>query len=742
MKFMKNRKLKIINPSVFEFLLLFFLFQFLNLKSYSTDLSNLGLSVIPYPQQVLLGGDDFIFTKDLTVVMDKDSSEEDKFTASELLKDLQKEWGITGSVTNNEGGNSIILSHKNVSDDLNEQGYEIESAKNNIIIKSASEAGLFYGTQTLLQLIKKAKAGFIVPGLSITDWPDIKKRAAHYDTKHHQDKKSYVKSFIKDLSRYKINQLVWEWEDKLAYESHPEIGAPGAFTIEEMQELTQYAIKYHIEIIPLVQGLGHVSFILKWKQYRHLRELKDSNWEFCPLEEGSYDLLFDLWDEAIKATPGSEYIHIGSDETYELAACDECKAKAEEIGKSGVYHLFVDKAAKHLQKMGRKIMVWETPMGWEKSRSPVKGFKPAQGLVLTESYHFETPEFNYAFKAKELGYELYAYDPNPFVVPLFVPYFFTKDRNNMKDKGSLEDSQKFLSSAALSGAFDGMINTSWDDDGLHNQMWMMSFVNSAEYSWSGSKPALPEFQEAYFKNYYGNSAINMDELFNLLNDASFYYSWSLERNVWHHGDVGKTHLPDLPRDNAIEYDPFWNKEYKEKVAQSEGMLKKMNRALEIIHTNQSLEVKNSYDFELFRTIAELVKHTCLTYLDLSNLEYAIKDAHQSHFESHRVALNHLIKAREIIEQNLNRREATYNDIVKTWGETRLEKGMSTKNKQYFFEQDRARHFANRTPDMSYLIYDEQLLNIEGYLKQLNEYIGFYKKNYVDFTTILKLPKSK
>ncbi len=56
----------------------------------------------------------------------------------------------------------------------------------------------------------------------------------------------------------------------------------------------------------------------------------------------------------LEATPGSEYIHIGSDETYELAACDECKAKAQEIGKSGVYHLFVKKAAEHLAENGQK----------------------------------------------------------------------------------------------------------------------------------------------------------------------------------------------------------------------------------------------------------------------------------------------------------------------------------------------------------------------------------------------------
>ncbi len=730
MKFIKNCKLKIINPPVLTFLLLLFLFQFLNLKSYSSDLSQLGLAVIPYPQQVRLGGDDFIFTKELTVVIDENSSAEDKFTASELLKDLQKEFGVTGSITNRAGSNSIILSHKNVTDGITGQGYEIESAKNSITIKSASEAGLFYGTQTLLQLIKKAKAGFIVPGLSITDWPDIKKRAAHYDTKHHQDKKAYVKSFIKDLSRYKINQLVWEWEDKLAYQSHPEIGAPGAFTIEEMQELTQYARKYHIELIPLVQGLGHVSFILKWEQHRHLREIEDSNWEFCPLKEGSYDLLFDLWDEAIKATPGSEYIHIGSDETYELAACDACKAKAEEIGKSGVYHLFVGKAAEHLQKMGRKVMVWETPMGWEMNASPAKGITPAKGLVLTESYHYATPDFKYVKESKRKGFEVYAYDPNPGIEPLFLPYKFKKKGGNVVT-GSMEDSYQFLSSVAVSGAFDGMINTSWDDSGLHNQMWMLSFITSAEYSWSGSKPTLDEFEESFYKSYYGPAVMDMEELYFLLNEGAYYYSWTMERNVWHHGDIGKTHLPDLPRNDNMEYDPFWNTEYREKVQESKDELKKMERALQIIENNKKIGVKNAYDFELYRTIAELIKHTCLTYLDLSTLEQTITGAHRLTFIDKQEAYNQLVKAQKIIESSLDRRDMVYNDLVKTWEQTRLPKGMSTPDKTYFHQQDRARHYANRTPDMSYLIYDEQLLNMEGYLKQLKEYIDYYKKSYLD-----------
>jgi len=65
--------------------------------------------------------------------------------------------------------------------------------------------------------------------------------------------------------------------------------------------------------------------------------------------------LYDLWKDAIEATPGSDYIHIGSDETYELGACEQCKAKSEELGrKRGFTSLFINKAADYLKTKGRK----------------------------------------------------------------------------------------------------------------------------------------------------------------------------------------------------------------------------------------------------------------------------------------------------------------------------------------------------------------------------------------------------
>jgi len=113
-------------------------------------------------------------------------------------------------------------------------------------------------------------------------------------------------------------------------------------------------------------------------------------------------------------------------------------------------------------------------------------------------------------------------------------------------------------------------------------MWMLSFVASAEYSWSGAAPDLDQFRTSFFKNYYGNAASNMEELFAIMNEGSYYYSNTFERNVWHYGEIGKTHLPDHPRGDNIELDPYWNSEYKEIVARSREQLSKMGRAMQCL----------------------------------------------------------------------------------------------------------------------------------------------------------------
>ena len=73
----------------------------------------------------------------------------------------------------------------------------------------------------------------------------------------------YYYRMVDKLARYKVNAIIWELEDKFEYSSHPEIASPNAISKQEMQAFCRYARERNIEISPLVQGLGHASFILK-----------------------------------------------------------------------------------------------------------------------------------------------------------------------------------------------------------------------------------------------------------------------------------------------------------------------------------------------------------------------------------------------------------------------------------------------------------------------------------------------
>lgn len=703
-----------------------FLFSF-SVNSFATKLSDIGLYVLPYPQEVSIRGDAFVFTSNLTIVLNKNHSAADEFAANELVNDLKEQWNITARISTQIGSNSIVFIRSNAGPEYHQQGYQITTSKNEIIIKGNDEDGLFYGTRTLLQLIQKKGESYQVLGLKITDWPSVLIRAVHYDTKHHQDKMSYVKSFIKELANYKINMLVWEWEDKFAYPSHPVIGAPGAFTLAEMRDITAYARKYHIQIVPLVQGLGHVSFILKWPQFAHLREIPASNFEFCPLKEGTYNLLFDLWKDAIEATPGSKYIHIGSDETYELGLCEQCRKKADSIGKEGLYQLFSNKVAKFIESQGRIPMIWETPMGWETGDN-LTAASPDKNLVLTEDDDNREQMIAHACEAKKLGYKVFFYDPNPGIEPLFLPYMFKEGPNGSREMGCLEDSYNALTKATASGVYDGVICTSWDDAGLHNQMWMMRFITAATFSWNANAPSLSDFKYSYFKNYYGSHAENMEELFSLLNGGSYYYWNTFERKVWHFGEIGKTYMPDLPRGDAVEFDPYWNAQHKDMIEKSRLELKKMDRAMAIIQQNKKAGVKHPYDFDVFESIVALIRHTCMAYEDLSRAEQEIQAANRLTFINRDSTYNHLERACQIVESCIMDRKKVFYNLVTTWQKTRLPKGMSVGGKKYFFQQDRTRHFANRRPDMTYLIYDEQKLGMEKWVEQLKIYMKKYKNN--------------
>ena len=105
----------------------------------------------------------------------------------------------------------------------------------------------------------------------------------HIDIKHHLEKKSYYFDLIDELAKLKINGIIVEFEDKLKYNFRKEVGSSDALSIEWWGRLSDYAIERNIAISPLVQGLGHASYILKHEKNKFLRDKPESDWAFNPL---------------------------------------------------------------------------------------------------------------------------------------------------------------------------------------------------------------------------------------------------------------------------------------------------------------------------------------------------------------------------------------------------------------------------------------------------------------------------
>ena len=681
------------------------------------------LALIPEPQEVRAAGGFCRLSRGISIVLAPDAPAEDRFSAGYLGRCLRSECGLEARVAKGRSGPGRVKLIIKRGSGRPPQGYGLTIQPRQIVLEGGDAAGVYYAMQTLRQCLRREGDAVMAPCLEINDWPDLKYRAIHYDTKHHQPTVAYVRDLILQLASWKINVLVWEWEDKFAYRRHPEIGAPGAFTPGQVRAFARLALKHHVQLVPLVQGLGHVSFILKHPRHRHLREISDSNWEFCPLKDGSLRLLFDLWDEAIAATPGSEFIHIGCDETYELGQGAECgcQARAGVAGKDELMQDFLSRCVAHVEKRGRKAISWGGQ--WQAGAK-----HPASESMVSVAFG----DNESLAAARAAGRALWTYAPNPGITPLFLPHFPWVQRSMWQNEPGCERQGTFketasIAAAARTGAVEGAIITSWDDSGLHTRMWMGRFVCGAEFSWNARERDIAGWTRRFFLRYFGPEGRDLPELYALLqNSAEFYYD-TFQRNVWHHGDVGKIHLPDFPR-AGLEISNFWRNRYRALTQRALQEQHALLRAEAIIADNLSRGARNRHDLELMRSVAELMRHNAGLILMLGELEHAVCLASGEHFSDRRAALGHLRRAARMIGDHLADRERVFSGLVRLWERTRLPKGLSLPGRRYLHARDRARHFANRTADMTYLILDEQLLDLEGYRSRLKRYIAAYRKN--------------
>lgn len=312
------------------------------------------LNLIPAPQKVCIT-DETAFLMPVYETVCFYMPEEDlvlKQHAKELFGTVKTYDGYAGYLLYSEGRNPLSGDCPDVRQEKAD-AYTLSIDRDGFAIASASPAGLYYGLCTLKQLLSHQQ----IPSLLIEDWADTAMRSDYLDLRNIYPTFDRILYFIKELSCYKINTLVVEYEDKLPFPNLTFLRHPkDCFTQEEFARLLETAKHHYIEIIPLQQSFGHLEYVLKYPEYIHLRETKKSPGEMCPLRAGSLELSKSLLSEAASLHPESRYLHIGCDEVWSLGTSQECR----ESGKTRetIFIEFVNRLIDHVCALGKIPIIW------------------------------------------------------------------------------------------------------------------------------------------------------------------------------------------------------------------------------------------------------------------------------------------------------------------------------------------------------------------------------------------------
>lgn len=248
------------------------------------------------------------------------------------------------------------------------QGYILKIKPGVISITGQNTAGLYYGKQTLLQLLSYAitekKA---LPCLEINDWPNFVRRGVMLDVS--RDKVPTMETLyqlIDKLAFWKQNELQLYIEHTFAYKDHKEVWKDASpLTAEEIQLLDAYCKERHIDLVPNQNSFGHMENWLKHDEYLDLAECPTdcktiwgnrNRTSLNPTDPASFELMKSLYEELLPNF-SSEYFNIGGDETVEL--CEgRSKEECEKIGKGQVYLNYLKKLNTEVNKQGFKAQFW------------------------------------------------------------------------------------------------------------------------------------------------------------------------------------------------------------------------------------------------------------------------------------------------------------------------------------------------------------------------------------------------
>ena len=236
------------------------------------------------------------------------------------------------------------------------EAYELEIRDDGITITAAAPVGAFYGLKTLEQL---ASGGAHIPCGVIRDWPDLSFRGLHFMCGgYFSPDIETLRMTVKSMSNIKLNKLVIEYDDHFPWEKHPEIRHGRAFTLKELRDLVTLGQENFIEIIPLIDSLGHCGPYLTKGTNARLRESPDNEQEMCPQNPESMRFIKELWEEVLEAHTESEFAQITGDEVFSAKPCPKC-LPFDQAGRRGeLYKNYYSDLSRWTISKGKTPLMW------------------------------------------------------------------------------------------------------------------------------------------------------------------------------------------------------------------------------------------------------------------------------------------------------------------------------------------------------------------------------------------------
>ncbi len=421
--------------------------------SRNNEAAKANLDIIPVPQTMIVNSieNGFILNNKTIIVSDNlENQFNAEFLQSHLENIFKKDVEIQVEAHGRVSNNSINLNIVDVKqcEELglvnDNEAYLLSVNLDNINIYALDAAGIFYGIQTLIQMMPndvysddaEKIAEIDIPCMNINDNPRFKYRGLMLDCSRTFFDVDFIRHLLNGLAHYKINNFHWHLADdqgwRIEIKQYPkltELGAwrganellmpaygsgnernGGFYTQEEIKDIVKYAADRNINIIPEIDLPGHSKAVaVTYPEIvcdidsKHLSVQGESNNVWCVGREENYEMLENIITEMTTLFPSKIY-HIGADEVNmnSWRDCDVCQSLMEEKDMKELVELqnhFVRRVEKILAKHGKTMAGWDEildggnllettiPYVWQNSERGIKSVKVGQPTVMQVSQY-------------------------------------------------------------------------------------------------------------------------------------------------------------------------------------------------------------------------------------------------------------------------------------------------------------------------------------------------------------------